>query len=143
MSDYFLNSKILKYYTQGALLNGQPGAVVVGMRSGNITGQGSYHVGSEKAVFNTESYEIAKATKFAVKQTANTTHLTSNVTVYCNNQAAVQRMSKSTAEPGQQLVIQARNKLLTLQELRICCNIHWVPGHVDVKGTKIGDTLAK
>lgn len=52
-------------------------------------------------------------------------------------------MSKPSPQPGQQLVMEARNILRTIQEIGIYSHIHWVPGNVDVSGHETADKLVK
>lgn len=138
-----INSKILKFYSDGCLLKGKAGAGIIETRSGITIIEASYHLGLKTEGLDAELYGIAKATELAIKQTEQCINQTTDVWIYCNNQAAVQGRKKPSPEPSQHLVIQARNNIVTMQNSGIFCHIHRVPGHEDVKGNEIGEQLAR
>jgi len=44
---------------------------------------------------------------------------------------------------GQEYILRALNNIQTLKNAKITTHIHWVPGHVNVKGNERADQLAK
>ena len=52
-------------------------------------------------------------------------------------------MANSIPLPGQEYILRALNDIQTLKNAKITTHIHWVPGHVNVKGNERADQLAK
>jgi hypothetical protein len=68
---------------------------------------------------------------------------TSDIWIFCDNQSAVRRMRDKRPLPGQQYVLKTHQYSEILANRNIKLHIHWVPGHVNVKGNERADTLAK
>jgi ribonuclease HI len=65
------------------------------------------------------------------------------LTIFTDNQAAIQAVAKPRNHSGQYLVHGVRERLQTAQMLGIQAAIHWVPSHVDIDGNEQADILAK
>jgi ribonuclease HI len=135
------DKKHLCLYTDGSLLEGRAGAGVHASRAGRVVYQSQHYLGQEMEVFDAELYGIAKAAEAAVKLAKQ--EETTDVWIFCDNQAAVRRMSTTVAQPGQQYILNAHQHAITLHTMNIHTHIHWVPGHVEVEGNEKADQLAK
>ena len=65
------------------------------------------------------------------------------LTIFTDNQAAIQAVTKPRNHSGQYLVHGVRERLRAAQMLSIRVAIHWVPSHVDIDGNEQADILAK
>jgi ribonuclease HI len=92
-------------------------------------------------VVDAELYGLAKATEGAVKLAKE--DKTTDVWIFCNNQAAVRRMNTTIAQLGQECTLSAYRHAMTLQTMDIHTHIHWVPGDVEVEGNEKPDKLTK
>src|ERR1700704_5418038 len=52
-------------------------------------------------------------------------------------------MAHSIPTPGQEYILRPLNNIQILRNAKIKTHIHWVPGHVNVKGNERSDQLAK
>ena len=102
--------------------------------------ESSHYLGKECEVFDAELYGISKATYLATKLLDQPT---TDVWIFCDNQSAVSRMANSIPMPGQEYILRALNNIQILRNAKITTHIHWVPGHVNVKGNERADQLAK
>jgi len=102
--------------------------------------ESSHYLGKECEVFDAELYGISKATYLATKLLDQPT---TDVWIFCDNQSAVSRMANSIPMPGQEYILRALNNIKILKNAKITTHIHWVPGHVNVKGNERADQLAK
>jgi hypothetical protein len=82
-----------------------------------------------------------KATEIATKIAHHSP--TTDVWIFCDNQSAVRRMADKRPVPGQEYIIKAQDNAGLLSKDKIKTHIHWVPGHVKVKGNERADKLAK
>jgi hypothetical protein len=97
-------------------------------------------LGNECEVFDAELYGIAKAIHLVTKLTIQPT---TDVWIFCDNQSAITRMTNSFPLPVQEYILRALQNNETLGKADIKTHIHWVPGHVIVKGNERADQLAK
>jgi ribonuclease HI len=130
----------LCFYTDGSQLNSKCGAGIYASRAGQTVHESSHYLGNECEVFDAELYGIAKATYLATKLL---NQPTTDVWIFCDNQSAVTRMANSTPLPGQEYILRALTNIQTLKTANVTTHIHWVPGHVNVKGNERADQLAK
>ena len=65
------------------------------------------------------------------------------LTIFTDNQAAIQAVTIPRNHSGQYLVHGVRERLRAAQMLSIRVAIHWVPSHVDIDGNEQADILAK
>jgi ribonuclease HI len=128
------------FYTDGSQLNNKCGAGIYASRAGITVHESSYYLGEECEVFDAELYGIAKATHLATKLLDQPT---TDVWIFCDNQSAVTRMANSLPMPGQEYILRGLNNIQTLNNANIKTHIHWVPGHVSIKGNERADQLAK
>jgi ribonuclease HI len=134
------DSQQLCFYTDGSQLNNKCGAGIYASRAGTTVHESSYYLGEECEVFDAELYGIAKATHLATKLLDQPT---TDVWIFCDNQSAVLRMANSLPMPGQEYILNGLNNIKKLNNANIKTHIHWVPGHVNVKGNERADHLAK
>jgi hypothetical protein len=52
-------------------------------------------------------------------------------------------MANSIPMPGQEFILRGLNNIQTLKNANIKTHIHWVPGHVSIRGNERADQLAK
>ena len=130
----------LCFYTDGSQLNNKCGAGIHASRAGQVVHESSHYLGKECEVFDAELYGISKATYLATKLLDQPT---TEVWIFCDNQSAVNRMTNSIPMPGQEYILRALNNIKILKNAKITSHIHWVPGHVNVKGNERADQLAK
>src|SRR5712671_3998823 len=102
--------------------------------------ESSHYLGEECEVFDAELYGISKATHLATQLLDQPT---TDVWIFCDNQSAVNRMANSIPMPGQEYILRAHNNIQRLKNANVTTHIHWVPGHVNVKGNERADHLAK
>ena len=130
----------LCFYTDGSQLNNKCGAGIYASRASQTVHESSHYLGKECEVFDAELYGIFKASYLATKLI---NQPTTDVWIFCDNQSAVTRMTNSIPLPGQEYVLRALNNIQILKKAKITTHIHWVPGHVNVKGNERADQLAK
>ena len=129
------------FYTDGSLLEGKAGAGIYASRADQTVHESKYYLGEEAEVFDAELYGIMKATETATKLTRNQN--ITDVWIFCDNQSAVRRMRDKRPTPGQEYILKTHQSAETLAARDIKTHIHWVPGHINVKGNERADKLAK
>jgi ribonuclease HI len=135
------DKKHLSLYTDGSLLEGRAGAGVFASQAGQAAHESQHHLGKEMEVFDAELYGIAKGTEVAVKLVKE--EETTDVWIFCDNQAAVRRMGTTVTQPGQEYILCAYQHAMTLQTMDIQTHIHQVSGHMEVEGNEKADQLTK
>jgi hypothetical protein len=83
------DKKHLCLYMDGSLLQGRAGAGAFASRAGRAVHESQHYLGKEMEVFDAELYGIAKATEVTVKLVKE--EETTDVWIFCDNQAAVRR----------------------------------------------------
>ena len=136
-----VNPKHICFYTDGSLLEGKAGTGIYVCREDEMVHESKYYLGTEAEVFDAELYGILKAKDIA-------THITryediTDVWIFCDNQSAVRRMSDKRPIPGQEYILKTHTSAEVLKSRGITVHIHWVPGHVQVKGNEKAEALAK
>jgi ribonuclease HI len=129
------------FYTDGSLIEGKAGAGVYASRAAETIHESKYYLGTETEVFDAELYGMMKATHTATQLT--TDGDISDVWIFCDNQSAVRRMRDKRPLPGQEYILKTHSYCEILNNRNIKIHIHWVPGHVSVKGNERADVLAK
>jgi ribonuclease HI len=135
------NTEHLCFYTDGSLLEGKAGAGIHASRADETIHESKHYLGTETEVFDAELYGIMKAAETAVTLTRD--NKTTDVWIFCDNQSAVRRMADKRPFPGQEYVLKTHSSAEILAKREIKTHIHWVPGHVNVKGNERADQLAK
>ena len=135
------NASHLCFYTDGSLLEGKAGAGIHTSVADNTIHESSYYLGTEAEVFDAELYVIMKATELATRLSLDE-NLT-DIWIFCDNQSAVRRMNDKRPLPGQEYILKVHKNSEILSSRGIKTHIHWVPGHVNVRGNERADTLAK
>ena len=135
------NATHLCLYTNGSRLEGKAGARIYASAADETIHKSSYHLGTEAEVFDTEIYGIMKDTNIATRSTADGGF--TDTWIFCDNQSAVRRMRDKCPLPGQEYILKTHRNAEILASRGIKTHIHWVPGHVNVKGNERTDTLAK
>ena len=136
-----VNASHLCFYTDGSLLEGKAGAEIHASLADNTLHESSYYLGTEAELFHTELYGIMKATELATKLSLDENF--TDIWIFCDNQSAVRQMNDKCSLPGQEYILKVHRNSEILSSRGIKTHIHWVPGHVNVKGSGRADTLAK
>ncbi len=90
-------------------------------------------------VYDAELFGISQSLKFGLKEIARI----SDLWIFSDNQAAIQRIQSANQESEQHLAIQCQESLQKLIEYEVTFHIHWVFGHENIKGNEIADEVAK
>jgi ribonuclease HI len=135
------NAQHLCFYTDGSLLEGKAGAGIHASQANETIHESKYYLGTETEVFDAEIYGMMKATETAIRLTRDE-HIT-DIWIFCDNQSAVRRMRDKRPLPGQEYILKTHHNAEILSNRNIKLHIHWVPGHVNVKGNERADILAK
>ena len=99
----------------------------------------SWNLGDQLIVYNGELNGITSAIEYASNIASPGDHFD----IYSDNQASIYRLSKTSDNPGQASqirYIEASNRIVA-QGATI--TINWVPGHEDILGNELADSLAK
>src|SRR4030095_10724096 len=137
------NDHSLVFYSDGSLLNGNIGGGYYMLTSGNISEvRFIFSLGNTAEVFDVELEACLLACQRA-KQLANDHQQISDCWVFLDSIAAIKRLQHLRLGSGQSVAIAIHTLAHDLQELGTQLHIHWVPGHQQVKGNEIADSLAK
>ena len=93
-------------------------------------------------VYDAELFGIAQSLKFELKEVLKHQRI-SDIWIFSDNQAAIQRIQTTNQGSGQHLAIKCQESLQKLIEKKVTPHIHWVPGHEDIKGNELADEAAK
>ncbi len=93
-------------------------------------------------VYDAELFGIAQSLKFGLKEVLKHQRI-SDIWIFSDNQAAIQRIQTTNQGSGQHLAIKCQESLQKLIEKKVTPHIHWVPGHEDIKGNELADEAAK
>ena len=135
------NATHLCFYTDGSLLEGKAGAGIYASAAYETIHESSYYLGTEEEVFDAEIYGIMKGTDIATRSMADGGF--TETWIFCDNQSAVCRMRDKRPLSGQEYILKTHRNAEILASQGIKTHIHWVPGHVNVKGNERADILAK
>ena len=141
--DFFThaNATHLCMYTDGSLLEGKTGAGIYASVTDEVIHESSYYLGMEAEVFDAELYSIMKATDIATKLSVDENF--TDAWIFCDNQSAVPQMSNKRPLSGRENIQKTHRNAEILTSRGITTHIHWVPGHVNVKGNEQADIQAK
>jgi len=128
-------------YTDGSKLEENLGAGLCYMYK-DITHQQSWNLGTTMEVYDAELFGIAQSLKFGLKEVLKHQRI-SDIWIFSDNQAAIQRIQTTNQGSGQHLAIKCQESLQKLIEKKVTPHIHWVPGHKDIKGNELADEAAK
>lgn len=101
--------------------------------------QETLNLGESQLVYNGELEGATRAVEFAsrVAQTGQTYY------IYSDNQAGLHRLKTPSDNPGQACQIRASQAAELAKDKGAAISINWVPGHTDVFGNELADSLAK
>lgn len=104
-----------------------------------LLAQKSINIGPNQLVYNGE----LEGATLALEIGSRLAQPGQTIKVHVDNQAAIWRLGKPSDRPGQRWQLRAIKAAKTIQRKGANSEIHWVPGHKDVLGNEMADTLAK
>jgi len=104
--------------------------------------QQSWNLETTMKVYDAELFGISQSLKFGLKETLKHQRI-SDIWIFSDNQAAIQKIQTTNQESGQHLAIKCQESLQKLIENEITPHIHWVPEHEDIKSNELADEAAK
>ena len=129
-------------YTDGSLTKDSE---TLGAGIASSSNQKEYHlrywnVGAQKEVCDAEIYAIYQAFNIAYAQRTRY----SNLWIFSDSQAAIQRLYNHSIHNNQELVNKIHNLIIKLKQKKNL-NIHicWVPSHMNIRGNELADKAAK
>ena len=145
MSDQHLQGidTITIYTDASAIPNNNSTGIGIGLLALDSSGHQIYqkrsNLGPSQLVYNGELEAITQATEYA----SYLARPGQNFQIYSDNQAAIYRLKTLSDRPGQEC--QIRTGLATELAIRkgASITINWVPGHTNVPGNELADSLAK
>jgi ribonuclease HI len=129
-------------YTDASSINGSSigvGFTVFQNRPNTPVFSDQWNIGGQQLVYNGELEAITVASEYASKDTKVGDHFD----IYADNQAAIQRLAKISDNPGQEQQIRTILASRKIVQKGGSISINWVPGHKDILGNEIADSLAK
>jgi ribonuclease HI len=131
------------YTDASAIPNGNSTGIGVGLVAVDLFGhqihQSKSNLGPSQLVYNGELEGIAQAVEHA-------SHMAQPgqiFQIYSDNQAALHRLKNLSDEPGQECQIRATLATELAISKGATISINWVPGHTNVPGNELADSLAK
>jgi len=103
----------------------------------------SWNLDSHMKVFDAELFALKEAFKVASNQVS---VFTTDIWIFSDSQAAIQRIQKSSLNAGQCQVLAIENwiaKIKTKTKHQVDIHLSWVPGHMDITGNELADQAAK
>ena len=135
------SSDIFRIYTDASSM---PDSLGVGVGfavlcQGRVTHQDKTNLGTDQLVYDGELEGATRALEYAgrVAQPGR------QFKVYSDNQAGLYRLQTTSDNPGQACQIRAIKAANQIAEKGATVSIHWVPGHTDIPGNELADSLAK
>jgi ribonuclease HI len=137
------NRTSLIAYTDGSLLEGKAGAGIYIYGNGTSPIRLAALVGDKYEVFDAELSAIHLALLRITKTLPFTTRMTRQIWLFSDSQAAIQRLQHNRPGPGHLMATTILRQIDDLSKFNIHTTICWVPGHTEVYGNEIADSLAK
>ena len=129
------DSKYKKIHTRRLARTG----AAVAWKEGESWGGRSFHLGTNKEVFDAEVFAILQATKaFDQRNESNVGY-----TIFTDSQAAAARIGHDQCGPAQALAMGTISFAHQLRDRGCTLTIRWTPAHKGVPGNEHADTLAK
>lgn len=69
--------------------------------------------------------------------------LLQKLTIFTDNQSAIQAITAPSAQPGQQILRFIVSAIDRLREQNIEVEIRWIPAHIGVEGNELANSAAK
>jgi len=101
--------------------------------------QDTFNLGDSQLVYNGE----LEGTTQAVEYASRVARPGQNYYIYSDNQAGLYRLKTPSDNPGQACQIRASQAAEIAKSKGANILINWVPGHTDVHGNELADSLAK
>jgi ribonuclease HI len=117
------------------------GLVVLNYNLGipQVVYQNTINLGDSQLVYNGELEGTTQAVEYASRMAKpGQTYY-----IYSDNQAGLYRLKTPSDNPGQACQIRASQAAELVKSKGATISINWVPGHTDVHGNELADSLAK
>ena len=101
--------------------------------------QSQSNLGTSQLVYNGELEAIVQA----VEHASSMAQPGQIFQIYADNQSAIHRLANFSDQPGQECQIRARPAAELAINKGAVISINWVPGHTDIPGNELADSLAK
>jgi ribonuclease HI len=131
-------------YTDASAIPGESSigvgvGLVVLNHSQEVIYQETLNLGDSQLVYNGELEGTTRAVEFASR----VTKPGQTYYIYSDNQAGLYRLKTPSDNPGQACQIRASQAAKLAKSKGAAISINWVPGHTDVYGNELADSLAK
>ena len=146
-SNPHLGADDVTIYTDASSMPGEDsngvgvGLVVLNYNQGTprVVHTGTINLGNSQLVYNGELEGITQAVEYAgqAAKPGQSYH------IYSDNQAGLNRLRTPSDDPGQACQIRTSKAAELAQSKGATITINWVPGHTDVHGNELADSLAK
>ena len=101
--------------------------------------KGISNLGSSQLVYNGELEGVTQAFEY----TATIAQPGQQVRIYSDNQAGIYRLKTPSDNPGQSWQIRTLNAAQQIKDKGASIILSWVPGHTEIVGNEMADSLAK
>jgi ribonuclease HI len=114
------------------------GLAILG-ENGSLVSYQKKNLGPSQLVYNAELEGIT----LAIEEASSLARPGDNFEVFSDNQAALLRLKTPSDAPGQQCQIRAIEAASLIANKGATIRLSWVPGHKDIPGNELADSLAK
>jgi ribonuclease HI len=136
------NTKTKSIYTDASALPDQIG-IGVGIAAFDKTDiplfTDRWNIGPQQLVYNGELEGVTAAIEYASTIATQGEHFD----IYSDNQAGLHRLQTTSDNPGQACQLRSIRAAQSIIDQGASVTINWVPGHTDITGNEIADSLAK
>jgi len=139
-----IGAGVWMWWTDGSRSDdGQVGATAVCTHGNEWRSPHSFPGTGRMEVFNTEQWAIRFALDVAIEPTDTLQeHGVKTVAVFSDSLAAIRRAAHLGPSPAQRLAKRISRRARSLLAHGFATEIHWVPGHSGIRGTKEADRQA-